>query len=182
MELVTLKQFAEEKGITYEAVRRQILKYADELEGHIVTVDGTRYLDEEAQKFLSERRRLSPIVVKIEDTQADNKEILEKIESLKTQLLKAQERVIQLQDEARAGIEDKIKYQLLIADHEEQKKRLREVETTLQEKQSELDSEKETRRALQNRMEEQSKQLDDLRAEASTYERTWFGFYRKRTI
>lgn len=182
MELVTLKQFAEEKGITYEAVRKQTIKYADELEGHIVTVDGTRYLDEEAQKFLSERRRLSPIVVKIEDTKADNKEFLEQIETLKTQLLNAQERIIKLQDEARAGIEDKIKYQLLITDHEEQKRRLREVEASLQEKQSELDFEKEMRRSLQNQTEEQKKQLDNLRAEADSYERTWFGFYRKRTL
>ena len=44
MELVTLKQFAEEKGITYEAVRKQTIKYADELEGHIVTVDWMKKL------------------------------------------------------------------------------------------------------------------------------------------
>ena len=121
-------------------------------------------------------------MVKIEDTKADNKEFLEQIETLKTQLLNAQERIIKLQDEARAGIEDKIKYQLLITDHEEQKRRLREVEASLQEKQSELDSEKEMRRSLQNQTEEQKKQLDNLRAEADSFERTWFGFYRKRTL
>ena len=51
MELVTLKQFAEEKGITYEAVRKQTIKYADELEGHIVTVDGTSWLRSRTQKL-----------------------------------------------------------------------------------------------------------------------------------
>ena len=67
------------------------------------------------------------------NTQADNREYLEQIESLKTQLLKAQERVIQLQDEARAGIEEKIKYQLLIGDYEDQKRRLREGQSALSE-------------------------------------------------
>ncbi len=180
MKLVTLKQFADEKGITYEAVRKQTVKYASELEGHIVTMDGTRYLDEEAQSILSDRRRQSPIVVRIEDTQADNEEYTKQIETLKNQLLKAQERVIQLQDEARTGIEEKIKYQLLIGDYEEQKRRLRETEAALIENRSALDSEREMRRNLQNQTEKQEKQIEDLRAEAGSYEKTWFGLYRKK--
>ena len=180
MELVTLRQFAREKGITYEAVRKQVLRFSDELEGHVVTVDNTKYLDEYAQQFLSERRRMSPIVVKIEDTQADNGEYQAQIESLKTQLLQVQQKVIQLQDEARAGIEDKIKYQLLLSDHEEQKRKLREAEDALRKKEDEIQSGKEIMRDLQNKTEEQGKQIEELRKEADSYERTFFGLYRKR--
>lgn len=180
MNLVTLRQFAQEKKITYEAVRKQVVKYADELGDHIVTMDGVKYLDDFAQTFLSERRRMSPIVVKIEESQADNDEYQAQIDALKTQLLQAQQKVIQLQDEARAGIEDKIKYQLLIEDHEEQKKRLRDAETALSERERELQHEKETSQALQRQNEETARQLAEAKKEAESYERSWFGFYRKK--
>lgn len=180
MELVTLRQFAKEKRITYEAVRKQVIKYAEDLEGHIVTMDNTKYLDEYAQKFLSERRRLSPIVVKIEDTQADNGEYQAQIEALKTELLQAQKKVIQLQEEARAGLEDRIKYQMLLTDHEEQKNKLREAEAAIEEKRADLEQEKELRKDLQRQNEEQGKQIEELRREADSYERTFFGLYRKR--
>lgn len=180
MELVTLRQFAKEKRITYEAVRKQVIKYAEELEGHIVTMDNTKYLDEYAQEFLSERRRMSPIVVKIEDAQADNGEYQAQIEALKTELLQVQKKVIQLQEETRAGIEDRIKYQLLIADHEEQKRKLREAEDSIREKEEELRSEREVTRDLKNKTEEQGQQIEELRREADSYVKSWFGFYRKK--
>lgn len=173
MKMVTLKQYADEKGISYEAVRKQTIKFADELADHIVVVDGTRYLDEEAQKFLSERRRLSPIVVKIEDTQADNEERSQEIETLKTALLQMQKRVIELQDEARGALEDRIKYQLLLSDHEKQEKRLQDAENTISMKEKALQDEIVKRQDVE-------RQLQDAKKEAESYEKSWFGFYRKR--
>ncbi len=67
MDVMTLKQYAEMKGITYEAVRKQIVRYQKELEGHVLKKGRTQYLDEVAVEFLSDRRRQSPVVVAMED-------------------------------------------------------------------------------------------------------------------
>ena len=182
MDLMTLKQFADDQGISYEAVRRAVKRHGDKLTGHIIENDGIRYLDEEAVKILKERRRESPIVVQTIDQGEEIRELTAQIESLRAQLMQAQnellnskDRIIALQDEVKAGIEDKAKYQFLLADHEEQKKKLEEAE-------ADLDQEKEMRQYLQRQNEEQGKQIEELRKEADSYEKSWFGFYRKRGV
>ena len=67
MDLMTLKQFADEQGISYEAVRRAVKRHADKLTGHVIENDGVRYLHEEAVRILKERRRESPIIVQTMD-------------------------------------------------------------------------------------------------------------------
>lgn len=182
MDLMTLKQFADDQGISYEAVRRAVKRHGDKLTGHIIENDGIRYLDEEAVKILKERRRESPIVVQTMDQGEEIRELTAQIESLRAQLMQAQnellsgkDRIIALQDELKAGIEDRAKYQLLLTDNEEQKRKLRDAEMTIEEKQADLDQEREMRRYLQ-------RQNEDLQKEASSYEKSWFGFYRKRGV
>ena len=189
MDLMTLKQFADEQGISYEAVRRAVKRHEDKLTGHVIENDGVRYLDEEAVRILKERRRESPIIVQTMDQGEEIRELRAQIESLRAQLMQAQnellsskDRIIALQYELKAGIEDKTKYQLLLTDHEEQRKKLREAEATIEEKQADLDSEKEMRQYLQRQNEEQGKQIEELRKEADSYEKSWFGFYRKRGV
>ena len=182
MDLMTLKQFAEDQGISYEAVRRAVKRHGDKLTGHIIENDGIRYLDEEAVKILKERRRESPIVVQTMDQGEEIRELTAQIESLRAQLMQAQnellsskDRIIALQDEVKAGIEDKTKYQLLLTDNEEQKRKLRDAE-------ADLDQEREMRQYLQRKNEEQGKQIEELRKEADSFEKSWFGFYRKRGV
>lgn len=182
MDLMTLKQFADDQGISYEAVRRAVKRHGDKLTGHIIENDGIRYLDEEAVKILKERRRESPIVVQTMDQGEEIRELTAQIESLRAQLMQAQnellsgkDRIIALQDELKAGIEDRAKYQLLLTDNEEQKRKLREAE-------ADLDQEKEMRQYLQRKNEEQGKQIEELRKEADSFEKSWFGFYRKKGV
>lgn len=182
MDLMTLKQFADDQGISYEAVRRAVKRHGDKLTGHIIENDGIRYLDEEAVKILKERRRESPIVVQTMDQGEEIRELTAQIESLRAQLMQAQnellsskDRIIALQDELKAGIEDRAKYQLLLTDNEEQKRKLRDAEMTIEEKQADLDQEREMRQYLQ-------RQNEDLQKEADSYEKSWFGFYRKRGV
>ena len=182
MDLMTLKQFADDQGISYEAVRRAVKRHGDKLTGHIIENDGVRYLDEEAVKILKERRRESPIVVQTMDQGEEIRELTAQIESLRSQLMQAQnellsskDRIIALQDELKAGIEDRAKYQLLLTDNEEQKRKLRDAE-------ADLDQEKEMRQYLQRKNEEQGKQIEELRKEADSFEKSWFGFYRKRGV
>lgn len=54
----TIPQYANSQGITYEAARRQVVKYLDnELQGHIRVRNKTKYLDDYAIEFLNEHRR-----------------------------------------------------------------------------------------------------------------------------
>ena len=61
--MLTLKDYAKEAGISYEAVRRQIKRYSAELEGHIHQQGRTQYLDDDAVAFLDGHRLEKPIAV-----------------------------------------------------------------------------------------------------------------------
>ncbi len=53
---ISLKDYANELGISYEAVRQQVNKKQSELEGHIKNIGKTRFLDEEARRILSTKK------------------------------------------------------------------------------------------------------------------------------
>lgn len=179
MELMTLKQFADSKSISYEAVRKQVSRYHKELQGHIVTKNRTQYLDEWAISFLSERRRESPIVLLTEDQGDKIAELTEQVEALKAQLLKVQDdlitskdRIISMQDESRKLAEVQANYNMLLESHSLQEKRIKDMESDLT--RADLQHE-----ADQKRMDELQQERDDLKAEANSYQRSIFGFYRK---
>ena len=182
MKMMTIKDYADSQNVSYEAVRKQIVRYKDDLDGHIAVKNRTQYLDEWAVDFLTNRRREHPVILVNQEKDESIAVMKQHIESLRSQLMQAQnellsskDRIIALQDEVKAGIEDRAKYQLLLADNEEQKRKLRDAEATIEEKQADLDQEKEMRRYLQ-------RQNEELQKEASSYEKSWFGFYRKRGV
>ena len=165
MELVTIREFADLQGITYEAVRKQVVRFSEELSGHVVRKNRTQYLDEVAVKFLQERRRESPIILQNTDQGEEISRLMDQVESLRAQLvsaqnklLESQERIISLQDEAQKALEDKARYTALLEDNETQKKKLQETEDQLRRVEAERDE------AVQ---------------EAKSYKKSWFGFYRK---
>ena len=93
----TIKQYAEEQGVSYEAIRKQISTYKDELKEHIVIKGRTQYLDDWAVNFLTERRKENPVII-VSQEKADEVEAMRKqIETLQTQLLLAQNALIQNQ-------------------------------------------------------------------------------------
>lgn len=179
MELVTIKQFADSQGISYEAVRKQLHKYSEELSGHVIRKDRTRYLDEKAVEFLQERRRESPIVLQTIDQGEEIGRLQDQVESLKAQLvtaqnklLEAQERVISLQDEAQKALEDRARYTALLEDHEDQKRKLQETSDQLRRVEADRDD------AVQRAQDLQTERDEAVR-EAKSYYKSWFGFYRK---
>ena len=62
--MITVKQYAEERGITIQAVHQSMQgkRKKDRLEGHVTVIDGVKWLDEEAVAILDESRNKSPIV------------------------------------------------------------------------------------------------------------------------
>ena len=117
--MVSIKDYAASHGVSYEAVRRQIARYSGrEIDGfrisdHIIKVNRTQYLDDEATAFLDARRAQNPVVVQQE--QRD-----ETIERLRAEVDRLQKRLITAQDEYRVLLQDKheieLREQKLLAD------------------------------------------------------------------
>lgn len=158
MELITLKDFAKDQNISYEAVRKQVVRYAEELSGHIVKRNRTQYIDDYAIKFLKEKRRESPIIVQNIDQAEEIEDLKSQVESLRGQLmtaqnelLKAKDQIIGLQEESKELLEDKAKYNLLLEDSTAKEEQLKEL----------------------------TKERDEARTEAQSFKKSIFGFYRK---
>lgn len=110
----TIKEYAERKNVTYEAIRKQVTRYSKELKGHIIKKGRLQYLDEEAIQFLDAKRTESLIVVKevtkneeIQRLQADKEMLLVKVAELQELLLKEKDQVKQLQQDKIELMEEK---------------------------------------------------------------------------
>ncbi len=175
----TIKQYAEEQGVSYEAIRRQISTYKDELKEHIVIKGRTQYLDDWAVEFLSHKRKENPVIL-VSQEKADEVEAMRKqIETLQTQLLLAQNALIQnqkdmikdketiigLQAEAQKALEDRLKYA-----------------EALEEKDALLIAAKDDARMLYSQLEASRKVIQHFEEEAKSYEKAFFGLYKKKKV
>lgn len=119
--MVSIKDYAKEHGVSYEAVRSQVARYMDrEVDGfrlsdHINKVGRTQYIDDEGAAFLDERRSRSPIVIQQEERD-------ETIERLRTRVDELQARLITAQDEYRVLLSEKhaieMREQALLSDRQ----------------------------------------------------------------
>lgn len=198
---MTLKQYADDQGISYEAVRKQVIRYAEELSDHIITQDRKKYLDQYAVKFLTERRRESPIILMNMDQNEENQRLKEEIESLRVKLMTAQnellkekDRIISLQDEAKKTLEDRARYTALLEESKAKDEKLKEMtgqvgdlSRQIEEKDGQIRTIQTETNDLRRQVEEDRKKIEDLsrerdeaQNEAQSFTRSIFGFYRKR--
>ena len=112
----SIKEYAKEKQVSYEAVRKQISRYKKELGNHIQKVGRTQYLDEEAEAFLNEKRNTSPVVLvqaskdeELEELRKEKEMLLLKIAELQDQLLREKDQVKSLQEDKILLLEQKNK-------------------------------------------------------------------------
>lgn len=99
--MISLKDYAKENGVTYEAVRQQVARYKKELEGHIRKEGRTRFLDDYAVEFLQEHRLKEPIAVfqgspdaeLIEALKQENEALKRQKEALYNKLVQVQEQL-----------------------------------------------------------------------------------------
>ena len=175
MELMTIKQYAQSQHISYEAVRKQVAAYKQDLQDHIIRKGRTQYLDEYAVEYLTKRRRESPIILMNMDQNEENQRLKEEIESLRVKLMTAQnellkekDRIISLQDEAKKTLDGDLSRQI-----EEKDGQIRTIQTEADglRRQSEED---------QKKIEDLSRERDEAQKEAQSFTRSIFGFYRKR--
>lgn len=90
--MITLKEYAKERGVSYEAVRKQVVRYRGELREHIVKKDRTQYLDDEGVALLDKKRASNPIIILEHDKD-------QQIETLKAQLDAEKEKNGKLKDQ-----------------------------------------------------------------------------------
>ena len=160
--MLTIRDYADSHHITYEAVRRQIARYSDELGEHVIVKGNRKYLDDFAVEFLDDHRQDRPIIVadtsrdeQIAAAEAENKNLLIKIAELQERLLASQ-----------ASLIDAQKLRLEAAALEESKK---EVQTNLDRAQDEISSLKRVlsnSETLQAQQEEKIKQAKEAEKRA----------------
>ena len=110
--MITLRDYANNKCISYEAVRRQVKRYSSELGSHVIKKGKTRYLDDEAVAFLEEHRQDNAVSVQnniasLTKLQEENKMLLQKIASLQDMIILRDETIKQLQADKMQLLEDK---------------------------------------------------------------------------
>ena len=112
--MVSMREYAAQKGVSYEAARKQVSRYKKELEGHITKVSRTQYLDDEAVAFLDGKRQENPVILlqvdkdeEIQRLHDENKALLLKVAELQDALLKEKDTVKELQTEKIALLEAK---------------------------------------------------------------------------
>lgn len=205
---MTIRQYAESQNVTYEAVRKQIVRFKEDLKGHIVRKDRTQYLDKWAVEFLTERRRENPIILVSQDKDEEIEAMKAQIEALRVQLmtaqtellrsqeerLKAQDRIIELQDEAKKTLEDRARYTALLEDYEAKDKKLKEAEIReadltgqIEQRDSQIHTIQTEAEGLRRQVEADGETISILQKafaeaqrEAQSFTPSFFGFYRKK--
>ena len=107
MGVMSIKDYARARKISYEAARQQVKRYADELAGHISRQNRTQYLDDYAVSLLDDHRQQNPVVVinqdrseEIERLRAENRALLQQVATLQDRLLTAQDSLLDASKQA----------------------------------------------------------------------------------
>lgn len=103
MGVLSIKDYAESRGITHQAVYKMLQTHDNELSEHILKKGNTRFLDETAASILDEARSNNPVVIL--DTNRD--ECIEHLTNENKQLLM---RIVELQNEKVNLITESQKY------------------------------------------------------------------------
>ena len=158
-EYTTIKALASQQKVSYQSIWKLVVKYENELSGHIVTKNKVRYLDPEAVDYILQKRRDHPLVAMNDDQSAiiesqirEINELKAKIDALQEQIKSRDGMIIEIQKDLQAKLEFQIRNEYLLEDNQ----RMKEEVTSAKD------------------------ELKDARKELESYERTIFGLYRKK--
>ena len=158
MDLITIKDYADSRKITYEAVCKQVRQYkSKDLKGHLSYEGKLTFLDPAAVAFLDKHRMKRNIV--LAPTSEEVKEEVQKLQGELFQAMKEMDRlksqIIELQNDKMSYLEEKGKAAAYLEQHKAADER------------------------AQNEIIELKKELEEARQESNKYQRSWFGLYRK---
>ncbi len=171
MNVISLKDYAKQNNISYEAVRQQVVRYKDDLAEHIIRDGRQQFLDDEAVAFLDSKRQKNPVAIiqmdkdeQIEALRNEKEALLIKLASVQDELLQEKNKVQALIDEQKGQIA------LLEADNEAQRVKAAEAEKTIQETRIELEKKEESERSLAKRAEKAESSFSDAKLYAAELE------------
>ena len=90
MAIMSISDYAQANGVSYEAARKLVRRYTDELGEHLLRQGQTRYLDDEGQKILDTHRQGNPISVITTDRLEEIQQLRAEVSQLKDALLQTQ--------------------------------------------------------------------------------------------
>ena len=109
--LLSIREYAKSRFITYEAARRQVIRYEKELRGKIEIRARTQYLNDQAIEFLDQHRKDSPVTVYKEKERQETEKQKSELEDLRIKYTALLEQVTMMQKEhsrERIALNDKI--------------------------------------------------------------------------
>lgn len=192
--LISLKDYAKDNGISYEAVRQQVKRYSEDLEGHIRHEGRTQLLDDTAVAILDSHRARNPVAVYDRGRDKEIHELEEEIIRLeaevdlyKTKLIDVQEMIIAGENAQALIAAAKTQQKLLEEARDDYKQRLDKKEQELTEARKEAmealveasdtkkdrEVEEKARRAAELEASELRRQLDQ---ELANQEAAWAEF------
>ena len=165
--MVSIKDYAKSKGVSYEAVRKQVSRYSEELKGHISVKNRTKYLDDDAVAFLDQKRAENPIIIMESNKDDELQRLKEENDLLKNQLLEFQNKHIKYREE----IDEKLH---LIAQAEAQKNLLEDKQRQLEEKNKQIEEKEVQLQKERERSERAENELGKFKKS-----RLFFGLYKR---
>ena len=82
--MISIAEYAKTRNISYEAARKQVVRYEEDLADHVTKQGRKQYLDDEAVRILDQHREPRPII--IEDRNSELEQVLQENAQLKKQL------------------------------------------------------------------------------------------------
>jgi len=132
--MITIKDYAKQKGVSYEAIRKQIKRYEEELEGHLVKQNRFLMLDDEAVQFLDGKRSENPVIVyeqnkdeELEQLRQENKMLLIQMNTVQDQLGKVQQKLIAEMSVTQQLTQEKVQYLEYKAQSEQKELQLQDL-------------------------------------------------------
>lgn len=169
MNVITIRDYARQHGVSYEAVRKQVVQYRKELNDHIIMQGRKQYLDDEAVRILDEHRKKSAVSVVVEDRSIRMQELEEENRRLMTEIARLQtegnvfrDQIIQLLTEKQSYLEDKGRISLMLEQHEQQEKELKTALKELSENKERTAQMQAENDSLNNKLEEQAAEKASL--------------------
>ena len=178
--MISIKEYAQSKGVSYEAVRRQVRKFSHdekEFKKHIQENPqrGTgTLLDDWAIDYLDKHRLPRPVIVRAseDETQRELENLRSQLAKAMTELNSAKDTIIRLQDEKLALTEEK---SLAIEDKTR-------ATTLLEQKDKDLEESKAENQKLNQEIATKNQELEQRDKELNSYQKTIFGLYKKINI
>jgi len=133
--MMTIKEYAASRDISYEAARMSLKRHDKELSEHIHKHGKTRYLDDTGIEILDSYR-----ISKTPEIYTGNGNQEATIDSLKNQIILLQNQIIELQKENKASLEASVKLQMIEEHTGKLEKENQDLREELQSQQEELRS------------------------------------------